>query len=248
MLREGIRYLLKVNANDYGQQAVNEVIATRLHQRLGWNNYVPYSLEWIVIDGKQFPCSLSPLFTSTELELVSAYQIIKDVKIPNDSSEYEGMIKEAAKYGLEEAAVRRQLEYTILTDFLLSNTDRHYNNFGFLYDPVQRKLVSMAPIYDTGNALFYNREIIPSGENVLDVTVSSFRKREVEMLALVSDSSLVDIGCLEDFPAEVEQLLREHTEMPKERAEKIAATIRQKIAYLRLFQQGKKIWKREQYW
>ena len=73
--------------------------------------------------------SLNALFTSLDTELVSAYQLIRNYKVPNDLSEYEAIIRLATEYGLDELEVRRQLEYTILTDFILSNTDRHYNNF-----------------------------------------------------------------------------------------------------------------------
>ena len=53
---------------------------------------------------------------------------------------------------------------------------------------------------------------------------------------------------LEHFHAEAEIMLKEYTDMPDKRAKAIADTIRQKIGYLGLFQQGKKIWKREKYW
>lgn len=248
VIENGTRYLLKINANDYGQQSVNEVIASRLHERLGWENYVSYRLETAVIEGMEVPCSLNPLFTSAELEFVSAYQLIRDYKVPNDSSVFEALIRKAVFYGLQEAEVRRQLEYTILTDFILTNTDRHFNNFGFLYHPTEHRLVSMAPIFDTGNSLFYNKEIVPSKENLLDIRVTSFCEREADMLRYVSEKELVDFKKLSGYDKEVEELLKEHTKMPANRARAIAETINQKIEYLKLFQQGKKIWKKEKYW
>ena len=245
---EDTRYMMKVNVNDYGQQAVNELIASRLHERLGWVNYVPYRLDKVVVEGREYPCSLNPLFTSPECEFVSAYQMIRDYKIPNTVSNYEAVIGLAVQFGLEEETVRRQLEYTIMTDFILSNTDRHFNNFGFLYGPSQHRLVSMAPVFDTGNSLFYNQEIIPSGESLLKITVSSFCKREADMLRYVEHPDAVDLKRLEHFHAEAESMLKEYTDMPDKRAKAIADTIRQKIGYLGLFQQGKKVWKREKYW
>ncbi len=246
VVKDGIRYLLKVSVNDYGQQSVNEVIAGRMHEKLGWTHYVPYRLDKILIDGKEYPCSLNPLFTSQEYEFVSAYQLVKDYKGPNTSSGFEAVIRQAVRYGMKEEVVREHLEYTILTDFILSNTDRHFNNFGFLYDPFKKQLVSMAPIFDTGNALFYNREIIPAKENLLEIVVSSFCKREADMLRYISCPELVNLDLLDGFPEEAEALLKENTEMPDSRAAAIARTIRQKMEYLRLFQQGKKIWKK--YW
>ena len=194
VIDNGIRYLMKVNTNDYGQQSLNELIATKLHERTGWNNFSPYRIGKTTVDGVEVPCSFNPLFTSVDLEFVSAYQLIKNVKIPNDSSAYEEIIKRAVNYGVEESVVREQLEYTILTDFILSNTDRHFNNFGFLYNSERREFVSMAPIFDTGNALFYNNEFVPSGVNLLDIPVSSFRKKEVDLLQYVTNKNLIDIG------------------------------------------------------
>ena len=248
IIKDGIRYLMKVNANDYGQQSVNELIASRLHERLGWENYVPYEVEPARVDEIEVPCSLNRLFTSTELELVSAYQLVKNYKVPNDTSNYEAVIQQAVLYGMEEKVVREHLEYTILTDFILTNTDRHFNNFGFLYNPELHKLVAMAPIYDTGNSLFYNKEFIPRNEYLLDITVTSFKKREVDMLQFVSNRNLVETDKLKGFAEEVEEILKEYTSMSKERAEQIAQSVAQKIEYLKLFQQGKKIWKKEQYW
>lgn len=132
---------MKINTNNYGQQAVNETIACRLHERLGWQNYIPYEIEMIRINGEELPCCLTPSFTSPDTELVSAYQLIKNYKIPNDQSEYEAIIHVAAQNGMEEGQVRAQLEYMILTDFILSNTDRHYNNFGFLYSSQEHRLI-----------------------------------------------------------------------------------------------------------
>lgn len=248
VIENGIRYLMKLNAGHYGQQSVNELIACRLHERLGWTGYVPYRLKTAFMDGQEIPCSFSPLFTSTELEFVSAYQLIEAFKVPNDRSVYESLIGQAVEYGMEESVVRKHLEYTILTDFILTNTDRHFNNFGFLYDSEKHRLVAMAPVFDTGNALFYDKEIIPSNNRLLDVAVTSFCQREVLMLRYVTDRTLIDFQKLTGFPDEVEELLTMYTHMPDFRAKAIAQSVEQKIEFLRLFCQGKKIWKKEIYW
>lgn len=247
IIRDGVRSLLKVNTNHYGQQAVNEVIAGRMHERLGWKDHVPYRVEKIRIGGHDHPCSISPLFTSETKEFVPAYQLLMDHKIPNESSLYESLVLMAVEMGMEEEKVRRQLEYMIMTDFILSNTDRHLNNMGFLYDPEHRRFTDMAPIFDTGNALFYDRAVIPHKENLLDINVNSFCKREADMLRYVK-KPILDVEKLTDFPEEAESLLRQYTDMPGGRAGEIAETIREKTAYLSLFLNGKKIWKKEQYW
>mgnify|MGYP001851229477 FL=1 len=248
IIREDGRYLLKVNPNYHSQQAVNEVIAGKLHERLGWKNYVSYEMGTIHISGREYPCSLSPMFTSVETEFVSAYQIVAAYKVPNDVSLYEALIRQAVSLGADEKEVRAFLEYMILTDFILTNTDRHLNNFGFIYDPRQHRLSGMAPLFDTGNSLFYDYDVIPHGRNLLDIPVNSFSKREADQLHYVKSDAGVKLERLAHFPEEAEALLKEYTDMTEKRAAETARTIEEKIEYLNLFFQGKKIWKKERYW
>ena len=248
IIREDGRYLLKVNPNYHSQQAVNEVIAGKLHERLGWKNYVSYEMGTIHISGREYPCSLSPMFTSVDTEFVSAYQIVAAYKVPNDVSLYEALIRQAVSLGADEKEVRAFLEYMILTDFILTNTDRHLNNFGFIYDPRQHRLSGMAPLFDTGNSLFYDYDVIPHGRNLLDIPVNSFSKREADQLHYVKSDAGVKLERLAHFPEEAEALLKEYTDMTEKRAAEMARTIEEKIEYLNLFFQGKKIWKKERYW
>ena len=248
IIREDGRYLLKVNPNYHSQQAVNEVIAGKLHERLGWKNYVSYEMGTIHISGREYPCSLSPMFTSVDTEFVSAYQIVAAYKVPNDVSLYEALIRQAVSLGADEKEVRAFLEYMILTDFILTNTDRHLNNFGFIYDPRQHRLSGMAPLFDTGNSLFYDYDVIPHGRNLLDIPVNSFSKREADQLHYVKSDAGVKLERLAHFPEEAEALLKEYTDMTEKRAAETARTIEEKIEYLNLFFQGKKIWKKERYW
>lgn len=248
IIRDGRRYLLKVNPNYHSQQAVNEVIAGKLHERLGWKDYVSYEMGAIHIRGGEYPCSLSPMFTSVETEFVSVYQIVANYKVPNDISLYEALIRQAVSLGANEEEARSFLEYMILTDFILTNTDRHLNNFGFIYDPKQHRLSGMAPLFDTGNSLFYDCDVIPHGGNLLDIPVNSFSKREADQLHYVKTDAGVKLESLAHFPEEAEALLKEYTDMTDERATETARTIEEKIEYLNLFFQGKKIWKKERYW
>ena len=68
------------------------------------------------------------------------------------------------------------------------------------------------------------------------------------MLPYVKQTGLVDLKLLDGFYEEAERMIKEYTDMPETRAAQIACTIRQKMEYLDLFQQGKKIWKMEKYW
>ena len=48
------------------------------------------------------------------------------------------------------------------------------------------------------------------------------------MLSYVKNKEVIDIEKLEVFPKEVEELLKQYTKMPEERAEKIAETVQKK--------------------
>lgn len=112
-----------------------------------------------------------PNFTNSLVELVPAIDIINNLKKPNDISYYEFYIKICKVHGLD---VRAFLEYQIMTDFLISNTDRHFNNFGILRKCKTLEWVTSAPIFDSGNSLFYNSSYIPKGKDLLNIEVNSF--------------------------------------------------------------------------
>ena len=87
--------------------------------------------------------------------------------------------------------MRGFLEYQILTDFVLTNTDRHLNNFGVLRDSRTLRFVQMAPIFDSGNSMFWDAPRLPERSDCTEITVNSFRKTEAELLKLVTDRSRV---------------------------------------------------------
>ena len=114
----------------------------------------------------------------------------------------------------------------------------------------------MAPVYDTGNCLFYNEDPVPVKSGLLNVKVNSFCKKETDMLSYIPQTIeplKFDVHEYSEYLYmmklyEAIDLLKQYTKMPEERAEKIAETVQKKIEYLQLFQEGKKIWKREKYW
>lgn len=64
---------------------------------------------------------------------------------------------------------------------------RHFNNFGVLRDVKTLKFVDLAPIFDSGNSMLWNRRNIPTGEKMqqalLAIPVTSFKRTEVELLS-----------------------------------------------------------------
>lgn len=201
--RDG-RYLIKGNHGANSQQSINEVFASLLHKHQGFQNYTEYAVYPLntAIGGK-LGC-ICKSFTSEQLEFIPAIDVVHSKKKDNAVSQYEHFIGVCIENGLTEEDVRGFLEYQIATDYLLTNTDRHLNNFGVLRDSESLKFVSMAPIFDSGNAMFWDNPMLPFHNSLDSVAVNSFRRNESELLKLIHNTDCVNLSLL---PAE-EELVR----------------------------------------
>ena len=190
------RCLLKGNRGANSQQSLNEVLASMLHEKQGFSNHVRYRpVKFTGSAGEQYDCICED-FASEALEFIPAIDVVDSEKKDNAVSTYEHFIHVCTEHGLPEQEVRGFLEYQILTDFVLTNTDRHLNNFGVLRDSRTLKFIRMAPIFDSGNSMFWDAPRLPERSNCTEITVNSFRKTEAELLKLVTDRSRVHMALL----------------------------------------------------
>jgi hypothetical protein len=194
IISDGKRMLLKGNHGANSQESLNEVAATLLHRKQGrmpFAEYLPYRLE----DAAQYGCICED-FCSETLEFVPAIDVVQSEKKDNASSVFEHFIRVCEAHGLPETVSRPFLEYQILTDFLLTNVDRHLNNFGVLRDTGTLRFVSMAPIFDSGNSMFWNTPRKPERDDLTRIEVNSFRGREAQLLDYVTVPELLDLAQL----------------------------------------------------
>ena len=195
-IRNGRRVLIKGNSDDLSCESLNEVFASLLHKKQGYDNYVEYKL--IKIKGKSYSYGcISECFTNQDKELVTAWALLTSEKKKNDKSDYEFLISLAGRYGVDETQFRKDLEYQIMTDYILSNRDRHMNNIGILRDAKTLQLIRMAPIFDTGRSMFVRRYGLRY-EDLINYDTNSFYKKEKRLLSLVTDKTLVDATKLPD--------------------------------------------------
>lgn len=234
----GVRRLVKGNYNNSCRQSICEVLASEIHRRQNKFSYVPYSLVSIKSDNNIIVGCECPNFTSIQTEFVSAIDIIANLKKPNELSYYEFFIEICKRNGLD---IRNFLEYQILTDFIITNTDRHLNNFGIIRDSQTLKWISYAPIFDSGNSMFYDFYYIPVDKGLLNIEVSSFLKKEVQLLKYVKNRGLIDVSLLPK-DSEVYDLLKKDITIKDEINERIIRAYNKKIKYLIDFQNGANIW------
>lgn len=196
LIVDDTRCLLKGNRGANSQQSLNEVLASMLHEKQGFANHVHYlPVKLTGSASEQYGCICED-FASETLEFIPAIDVVDSEKKDNAVSTYEHFIHVCAEHGLSEQEVRGFLEYQILTDFVLTNTDRHLNNFGILRDSQTLKFVRMAPIFDSGNSMFWDAPRLPERSDCTEITVNSFRKTETELLKLVTDRSRVRMELL----------------------------------------------------
>lgn len=200
-----MRCLLKGNRGANSQQSLNEVLASMLHEKQGFSNHVRYRpVKFTGSASEQYGCICED-FASETLEFIPAIDVVDSEKKDNAVSTYEHFIHVCTEHGLPEQEVRGFLEYQILADFVLTNTDRHLNNFGVLRDSRTLKFIRMAPIFDSGNSMFWDSPRLPERSDCTEITVNSFRKTEAELLKLVTDRSCVRMELLPSWE-EIEEL------------------------------------------
>ena len=187
---DGKRCLVKGGSNPYRQQPLNEVIASEIMRRLNIP-HVPYSVTW----NKGAPYSVCEDFIDENTELVPAWRIIQTKKQPNSTSLYQHFIDCTDALGI--SGVREFLDRMIVLDYIIANEDRHLNNFGAVRNAETLEWIGMAPIYDSGSSLGYDKSV-PMMLDDSEVVCKPFKKHHTEQLKLVSSFDWIDFSALAD--------------------------------------------------
>ena len=208
IIEDGTRYLLKGGYKNEILQPFNEVLASMICDKLGFN-HVPYTLDVY----KDTVVSKCPCFINKDTELITAYQIRNDMKKHDNTDDYEEYIKKLEENGISNA--REKVENMYILDFLIMNEDRHLNNFGIIRDVNTLKWLDVAPIFDNGMALnipYYDEnEVIISGNGRFFYEVKPFD----EIIKVVRNIKRIDVSKLSDIPEEFDKLLHKYQSITK---------------------------------
>lgn len=238
---DGRRYMIKGNYGQSYQQSLNEIFATKLHEQLGFSNYTAYFPVQVQVDGNidDLGCMCYD-FCGENLECISAWELLQTVKIKQNESFYYPLKKVCLAFGMAEQDFTDFMDYQIMTDYLLTNTDRHMNNIAVVRNPDTLQILGFAPIYDSGNSMFYN---IPhealSQVRLDDIKTHSFVERERKLLQYVQNRFLVDIDkAAVDFSVYEMEVVERRIRTPQ-----LKELYERKCESLRAFQNGKDLWK-----
>ena len=133
-----LRY--KRGSTHYGIEPLSEYLAAQLSKRL-CSGSVPYDIGYY----HENLISKCPLFTNESVGLVKASAVFyeENITIPKLLTFFDGI-------GSGDAFRRM-----FILDAIILNTDRHYGNFGVLFDTDTLKILGMSPVFD------HNRSLLP---------------------------------------------------------------------------------------
>lgn len=187
---DGKRCLIKGGSNPFRQQPFNEVIAAGIMRRLGIP-HVPYTLIW----NKNAPYSVCEDFVDKNTDLIPAWRILQTKKKSNSVSVYRHFVTCCEELGIQN--VVPFLDRMIVLDYIIANEDRHFHNLGALRDAENLAWIGMAPIFDSGSSLGYDKTPAQM-RSERDVICKPFKKHHIEQLGLVSSFDWINFDKLAD--------------------------------------------------
>jgi hypothetical protein len=198
------RFLIK-GSDFYNQEALNEVIASEMMNRLGIR-HIPYDL---VNDDKAYihnRYSYHTIFSKCEnfinrnTEFVSAWNIYISQKQENDVWSYKQFLIYCSKLGIPD--MKEFLDKMLTLDYIIGNTDRHLNNFGAIRDANTLEWIGPAPIYDCGNSLWSDNDLINSEWIKYEIESRPFKKIHSDQIKLIGTFDWLDLkklGNIDNF-------------------------------------------------
>lgn len=221
----GDRYLVKAGGKMINQEPFNEVIATKLYERiLNDDEYVKYE---IVYDNER-AVSICKNFISKDTELIPAWKINEYFVVNEYENRYEHYVRCLNELNIPNANLL--VDKMLICDFILANKDRHFNNFGVIRNVETLKFERVAPIFDNGCSLWFDENDMYVGEFFLTKPFEEYEKTQV---SLVKNISWLDISKLDGFLGEVRVILSSNKLLSNERIEKIIEHIKSRIEFVK---------------
>lgn len=219
------RYLVKAGSNPYMQEPINEVFGTRLHQRLGCKNYVSYKA---LLEGG-VPYSVCENFINHNTELVSAVSINRSMKKSNQFSSYEHFLNACQRLGIP--GMKEFVDYMLVFDYLMANTDRHFGNLGAIRNVETLEWIGPAPVFDSGTSLWHDK--LTRAINPLEkMETKPFYSNISRQMSLVSDFSWIPFEELKHLEDDIREIFMPTEFIDEERIEALASAVTGRVEEL----------------
>jgi hypothetical protein len=192
IIKDGKRMLLKAGNRPARQEPFNEILAGYVADRLSLP-YVKYELRY---EG-DIPFSQCETFVNPDTEFVTAKQAVTATDDDSAANKYRRYLAAGKYFGVDDVEYRTN--QMIVLDYIIANEDRHQGNFGFIRDANTLKFVGVAPIFDSGNSMYFTQlsENIHMDEPALS---SGFEKTYALDLGHIKDFAFIEFdklrGCV----------------------------------------------------
>ncbi len=221
----GKRCLIKGGSAPLMLQPFHEVVASLIMDKLNIP-HVPYTLLW----DEDTPYSVCEDFITPDTELITAWRLMLSYKKDNSTSLYQHYIKCCEAVGISD--IVHAMDQMIVLDYLIANEDRHLNNFGLIRNAETLTYLGVAPIYDSGSSLGYDK-LVPQILSAWNITCKPFKKSHEDQIRLVKDFSWIDFEALENIELDICEVFRNAgMYADKQRIDAMTKALKQRVAYL----------------
>lgn len=234
------RMLIKGNTSlNNSLDTLSEYFASIIHQRQNKFDYSDYNFIDLSYKNTLISGCMCENFTDIDTELVMGSELLTVHTSDSKDNIYERYIELYKRFfGLD---LREFFDYQIAVDFITTNIDRSFDNFGILRDSHSLRSIGYAPIYDSGSSLGVGLKAIPTRSNILSIKTNSFFDTEVELLKQVRNKGLVNIDLLPSNN-ELFEILSMDDGLTEDKIYEIVNLYSNKVSYFSEFQNGRRLW------
>lgn len=228
------RRLLKYGSPPYYEQPFNEMLATEICRRLE----IPHVSYSFVVKGYENPIIYSSCscFIDENTEYIPAGFIQYVQKKEKGTSEYQHILNCCKALGMENIEeIKNRITEMNIIDYITANTDRHYGNFGFIRDVNTLEWKGFAPIFDTGNAMFYDyptsdlRKSTALMDNVVSKNFAQTQKKQIIKYANQEAKICIDFLKLKGIENYYHSILETNPKSDKERTDLLTNLLAKRI-------------------
>ena len=221
----GKRCLIKGGSGAIQQEPYNEVIASKIMERLD----IPH-VKYSLIMEEEYPYSICEDFITPQTELISAWYVLQTEKKPNHISVYQHYVNCCEKLGIPK--IKESLDQMMVVDYLIANEDRHQNNFDVIRDVKKLNFIGSAPLFDSGTSLWFDKPTPMIGRTA-KLQCKPFKNTHEEQIKLVSSFEWLDISKLNGIEEEFRELLRASIFIDNIRCDAICKAMKERVNSLK---------------
>lgn len=221
----GKRCLIKGGSGAIQQEPYNEVIASKIMERLD----IPH-VKYSLIMEEEYPYSICEDFITPQTELISAWYVMQTEKKPNHISVYQHYVNCCEKLGIPK--IKESLDQMMVVDYLIANEDRHQNNFGVIRDVKKLNFIGSAPLLDSGTSLWFDKPTPMIGRTA-KLQCKPFKNTHEEQIKLVSSFEWLDISKLNGIEEEFRELVRASIFIDNIRCDAICKAMKERVNSLK---------------